>query len=91
MTPEPANNPTPTISTRIVSPQILRLQDVQTSTGLSRSGIYERMAAGTFPQSVGLGGRCVGWVQSEVTAWIESRIATRQQSMTKRDHFLRLK
>lgn len=36
---------------------ILRLPAVKTLTGLSRSTIYLRMADGTFPKAVSLGGK----------------------------------
>jgi len=37
--------------------RIMRLPEVKTITGLSRSTIYFRIAAGTFPKQVSLGGR----------------------------------
>lgn len=54
---------------------ILRLPDVKARTGLSRSTIYLRIAAGTFPRPVPLGGRAVGWLESEIQNWIERAIA----------------
>ena len=53
---------------------ILRLPAVKARTGLSRSTIYLRVAQGTFPRPVGLGGRAVGWLEAEVQAWLEGRI-----------------
>jgi prophage regulatory protein len=53
---------------------ILRLPAVKQSTGLSRSTIYLRVAEGTFPQPVSLGGRSVGWVESEIQDWVQQRI-----------------
>lgn len=53
---------------------ILRLPDVKARTGLSRSTIYLRIAAGTFPRPVALGGRAVGWLAAEVQEWIEVAI-----------------
>jgi len=53
---------------------ILRLPAVKASTGLSRSTIYLRMAEGTFPKPVSLGGRSVGWVELEIQQWLEQRI-----------------
>lgn len=53
---------------------ILRLPAVKAITGLSRSTIYARIAEGTFPKSVSLGGRAVGWLRSEVEAWLAERI-----------------
>ena len=54
--------------------KILRLSDVKSKTGLSRSTIYLRMAEGKFPQQISLGSRAVGWINSEVIDWIEQRI-----------------
>ena len=53
---------------------ILRLPDVKARTGLSRSTIYLKIAEGTFPEPISLGARSVGWVESEVAAWIARRI-----------------
>ena len=51
---------------------ILRLPEVIARTGLSRTNVYRRIAAGTFPAPVALGPRAVGWRESDITAWIES-------------------
>jgi len=60
---------------------ILRLPDVKRSTGLSRSTIYLRIAQGTFPKPVSLGGRAVGWLEAEVQQWLQRRIeASRNES-----------
>lgn len=53
---------------------ILRLPAVKTRTGLSRSTIYLRVAQGTFPQPVSLGGRAVGWLEAEIQEWLQRRI-----------------
>lgn len=54
---------------------ILRRKQVQARTGLSRSTIYARIAAGTFPRPIDLGdGRSVGWIEAEIDAWLQSRI-----------------
>ena len=53
---------------------ILRLPEVKKSTGLSRSTIYLRIAEGTFPKPVSLGGRAVGWLEAEVQDWLQRRI-----------------
>jgi len=57
-----------------VAHTILRLPAVKASTGLSRSTIYLRVAEGTFPKPVSLGGRAVGWVESDVQDWLQRRI-----------------
>ena len=53
---------------------ILKRQQVQARTGISRSGIYQKMAEGEFPKSITLGPRAVGWLESSIDAWIQSRI-----------------
>lgn len=53
---------------------ILRLPAVKARTGLSRSTIYLRVSDGKFPKPVSLGGRAVGWIESEVQQWLEQRI-----------------
>jgi len=53
---------------------ILRLPAVKVSTGLSRSTIYLRVAQGTFPEPVSLGGRAVGWLEAEIQEWLQRRI-----------------
>lgn len=53
---------------------ILRLPVVKGRTGLSRSTIYLRIAEGSFPKPINLGSRAVGWLESEVDAWLASRV-----------------
>ena len=54
--------------------RILRLPEVMTRTGLSRSTIYLRVSQGTFPKPVNLGGRAVGWVEAETQEWLQRQI-----------------
>jgi len=54
---------------------IFRLPHVKTHTGLSRSAIYQRIAEGTFPKQINLGGRAVGWLEADIQNWIKQRIA----------------
>ena len=56
---------------------ILRLPDVERASGLKRSQIYELIDQGAFPAPIKLGGRAVGWLQREMTAWQQKRIAER--------------
>ena len=53
---------------------VWRLAEVRARTGLSRSSIYAKMAAGDFPLSISLGPRAVGWIADEVIAWINEQI-----------------
>lgn len=57
-----------------MSHTILRLPDVKFRTGLSRSSIYLRVAEGRFPRPVSLGDRAVGWLEQDISEWIDSRI-----------------
>lgn len=54
--------------------RIMRLPEVKAVTGLSRSTIYFRMALGTFPKQVCLGGRAVGWLEDEIQDWLNQQI-----------------
>jgi prophage regulatory protein len=57
--------------------RLIRLKEVMHCSGLARSTIYKYIAANTFPKPVPLGGRAVAWIQAEVDAWIDSKIAVR--------------
>jgi prophage regulatory protein len=59
---------------------ILRLPAVKTSTGLSRSTVYLRIAQGVFPRPVSLGGRAVGWPLHEIGALNAARIAGKPET-----------
>ena len=54
-------------------PRFLRLPEVEFAVGKKRSAIYREVASGCFPGPYSLGGRSVGWLQSEINAWILSR------------------
>ncbi|MGF1869698.1 helix-turn-helix transcriptional regulator [Photobacterium indicum] len=58
-----------------MSNRIIRLPEVKEKTGLSRSSIYLRMSKGDFPQSISLGERAIGWVETDVEQWLDERIA----------------
>ncbi|MAC45540.1 MAG: hypothetical protein CMI12_01625 [Oceanospirillum sp.] len=60
--------------------RVLRRKEVEQQTGLSRSTIYARMEQGTFPKSIPLGGRLVGWLESDVNDWIEQQISCSQRA-----------
>lgn len=60
---------------------ILRRRDLESRLKLSRSTIYDKINPGsprydaTFPKPIRLGnGSAVGWVESEVEAWLRDRI-----------------
>ncbi|ANB73774.1 AlpA family transcriptional regulator [Paraburkholderia phytofirmans OLGA172] len=49
---------------------ILRLKQVKAVTGLSRSTIYARQKNGSFPPSLALGPRAVGWRLSAIEEFL---------------------
>lgn len=53
---------------------ILRRPSVQACTGMSRSQLYDMCAKGTFPTPIRLSRRTVGWIESEVQAFLQARI-----------------
>ena len=60
---------------------ILRLPDVMLHTGLSRSTIYARVKDGQLAPPINLGGRAVGWLTSDVDAYITSLIHASRKSV----------
>lgn len=53
--------------------RILRCKDVMALTGLSRSTLYSMMSEGTFPRSIKLSKRAVGWREAAIRAWMDAR------------------
>ena len=58
--------------------RLLRLPEVIRRVGYSRPSIYRKMNSAEFPSPVNLGGRAVAWIESEIDAWIESRVSDRR-------------
>ncbi len=57
-----------------MSHKILRLPSVKELTGLSRSTIYLRISKDEFPAPISLGARAVGWIESEIEAWLSAQV-----------------
>ena len=57
----------------------IRIRQVLAKTGLAQSSLYDLMARGEFPKPVPLSERRVAWLLDEVEAWIEQRVAARDQ------------
>lgn len=53
--------------------QILREKELIKIVGLSRTSIWRKERLGTFPRRVklGAGGRAIGWLRSDVEAWLQ--------------------
>ena len=58
-------------------PRLLKIKEVLTLCGLSKSSLYASIRDGTFPAPVKLTERSSAWVKSEVMQWIEGRIRAR--------------
>ena len=54
--------------------RILRLPEVSYMTGLSRSTIYRREREGAFPRRLRLSPRAIGYRESEVLHFIDTRM-----------------
>jgi prophage regulatory protein len=55
----------------------LRVSNVMRVTGLPKSTIYELAGRGEFPKPVRISRRLSGWLEAEIVAWQQSRIAQR--------------
>ena len=62
----------------MITRALLKLDEVKKRTALSRSSIYAKVAAGTFPRPVKQGSSSV-WVDTEVQGWIDALIESRDQ------------
>ena len=51
----------------------LTMKEVCALTGYSRTHIYRREAAGTFPRRVKLGPNSIRFLKAQIWAWVESR------------------
>ena len=66
--------------------KLIRLREVTTKTGRTRSRIYEAIDAGTFPRPVKIGERAIAFVEAEIDGWIQARIADRDGSVNGANH-----
>ena len=67
-----------------IATKILRRPRVEDRTGLSRSTIYAKICANEFPKPVRLGRRAVGWLESEIDAWVLAQIRQSRQNNARR-------
>ena len=56
--------------------RILRLPEVLQKVGLSRSSIYRMINNEEFPAPLRLSSNAIGWFESDVNEWINSRFKT---------------
>lgn len=60
----------PAPETAGLSDRLLKRDEVEAITTLSKTSIYAKVKTGEFPEPMRLGGRAVAWRESEVLAWI---------------------
>lgn len=53
--------------------RVLRLAEMIEKTGLARSTIYKYTDLGRFPRPISLGGKSVGWIDSEIHEWLQEK------------------
>ena len=59
--------------------KVLRKRQVVERVGYSAMHIYRLEKQGLFPKRLTLGPNSVGWLESEIDAWIKARVAERDQ------------
>ena len=64
--------------------RMFRLRDLPEFVGLRRTQITELIKTGEFPKPVTLSdaGRAVAWLEADLIAWQNARIATRNSEAT---------
>lgn len=55
--------------------RIIRRPNVEARTGIPKSSIYALMAKGEFPKPIKIGARAVGWLDSDIDAWINEQVS----------------
>ena len=65
---------------RFMPQQIVRVPKVCRRLQISRSALYRLIDRGEFPAPFKISAQCVGWRESDIDRWIESRQAIQQRS-----------
>lgn len=65
--------------------RLLRMPEVKQKTRKSKPAIYAAIRAGTFPAPMPIGTKSVAWLESEVDAWIQARLAERATNRNRLD------
>ena len=78
------------MSEQALTPEILRLPQVQKIYGLSRSTIYREIARGNLPPPIRISSRCSGWRKATLDECFkekerqQAKTGTRKQSAVRR-------
>jgi prophage regulatory protein len=62
--------------------KMIRSADLPNYTGLKRTQLDQLIKAGQFPRPVRLSARRKAWIEAELIAWQQSRIAGRDGAAT---------
>ena len=58
---------------------VLSARQTVEKAGFSVATLWRKISSAEFPKPIQLGPNRVGWIESEVDAWIDARIAERDQ------------
>ena len=61
----------------IKTDKFMRINEVMSLIGLSRSQIYVLVSRGEFPKQVKVSEKASAWLASEVETWMNERVASR--------------
>ncbi len=53
--------------------RVVRVPEAEQRTGLCRTSLWRLEKAGEFPARRAITGTTIGWLDSELTAWLQSR------------------
>ncbi|MDQ4627986.1 helix-turn-helix transcriptional regulator [Janthinobacterium lividum] len=70
------------VEPRMGEERFIRLGEVLTTCGKSRSSVYAGIKEGTFPATVNLQGRFSVWLRSEVLRWMQACIEASRPANT---------
>ena len=59
---------------------LIRIRDVVSMTGISKSQVYRLANMGAFPKPTRLTAQSVAWVKQEVQAWIDDKVQARDSA-----------
>ncbi|PHM70217.1 helix-turn-helix transcriptional regulator [Xenorhabdus kozodoii] len=64
-----------------MSNKFIRLDEVLSRIGYSKSWTYKLIDKGEFPKPVKIGSRSIAFIESEINEWIEQRINKSRRSI----------
>jgi len=62
--------------------RVLKLKEVLAKTSLGKTTLYALLKQSQFPKPISLGLRAVGWLDSEIESWIQSKVDARDQKVS---------